>query len=145
MFDVVNIRSAVTLGSMVPILLFALRRGAKAGVVAGIIFGLVSLYPTPFIYHPVQFLLDYPIAFGALGLAGLLKTKPVFSVTLGIFGRFVAHFLSGVIFFASYAPKGMNPALYSAIYNGSYLGAELVISSVIMYVLVKRGALRMYR
>lgn len=135
---------SVTLGSMIPILLFALRRGPKAGLMAGAVYGIVSLYPTPFIYHPVQFLLDYPIAFGALGLAGFLQKQPLIGVALGIFGRFVAHLLSGVIFFASYAPEGVSPWVYSAIYNGSYLGIELVISVAVMFLLVKRRALQTY-
>ncbi|MBI4257994.1 MAG: energy-coupled thiamine transporter ThiT [Thaumarchaeota archaeon] len=135
---------SVTLGSMIPILLFALRRGPKAGLMAGAIYGIVALYPTPFIYHPIQFLLDYPVAFGALGLAGFIQKQPLIGVALGIFGRFVAHFLSGIIFFASFAPEGISPVTYSAIYNGSYLGVELVISAAVMFLLVKRRALKTY-
>jgi len=135
---------SVTFGSMTPLLLLSLRRGARIGVTAGIVYGLVILYLEPFIYNPVQVLLDYPIAFGALGMAGLLRNKPIAGSGLGIFGRFVAHFLSGVVFFASFAPQGESPVLYSAVYNASYLVPEFFISSVIIYVLVKRGILKMY-
>ncbi len=134
----------VTLGGMIPILLFALRRGIRLGILAGAIFGLVVLYEEPFIFHPVQVLLDYPIAFGALGLAGLLRTHPIAGVAVGILGRFISHFLSGVIFFASNAPAGTPAALYSAIYNGSYLSIEFVISGAVMYVLLKRRILELY-
>jgi len=135
---------SVTVVSMVPILWLALRRGTKIGVLAGVIFGLVDMMPQPFVVHPVQFLLDYPLAFGSLGLAGLFQKHPIAGVVTGIFGRFVCHFVSGIVFFAMYAPSGMNPAVYSAIYNGSYLVVELVFSIVIMYVLVRRGVVSMY-
>jgi len=129
---------------MVPILWFALRRGSKMGVVEGIVYGFVRTLRQPFIVHPVQFLLDYPLAFGALGLAGWLRKHPIPGVVVGIAGRFVCHFLSGVIFFAMYAPAGMNPAIYSAVYNGSYLILELVFSVIVMYFLVRRGVIEMY-
>ncbi len=135
---------SVTVVSMVPILWLALRRGTKIGVLAGVIFGLVDMMPQPFVVHPVQFLLDYPLAFGSLGLAGLFQKHPIAGVVTGIFGRFVCHFVSGIVFFAMYAPSGMNPAVYSAICNGSYLVVELVFSIVIMYVLVRRGLVSMY-
>jgi thiamine transporter len=135
---------SVTPGSMVPIIVFALRRGVGYGFAAGAVFGLVRLYLGPYVVHPVQLLLDYPLAFGALGLAGLLKKRPVAATALGIFGRFVCHWLSGVIFFAEYAPAGQHPALYSAIYNGSYLGVELVISAALVYLLARSGALKAF-
>ncbi|MEM2960876.1 MAG: energy-coupled thiamine transporter ThiT [Candidatus Bathyarchaeia archaeon] len=128
---------SVTAGSMVPILWFALRKGAKVGYTTGVMYGIVQLFLEPYVYHPVQGLLDYPIAFGALGLAGLFKKYRVIGTAIGIIGRFVAHFLSGILFFAEYAPEGMSPVLYSAIYNGSYLGVELIISVVLIYLLGK--------
>ena len=134
---------SVTAASMVPILWLALRRGPKIGVLGGVIFGLVDLFPQPFIVHPAQFLLDYPLAFGALGLAGLLRGHPITGVAVGISGRFICHFISGLVFFATYAPTGMNPAVYSAVYNGSYLVLELVFSTIVVYMLVKRGIITM--
>ena len=141
---------SVTLGAMVPLLFLALRRGAKVGMAAGAVFGIIDVYFEPFIYNPIQFLLDYPFAFGALGFAGLFRgrvngsgTAPalwsVVAVAVGIGGRFVCHFLSGLIFFASYAPAGESPAVYSAVYNASYLLPELVISAFVIFVLVNRG------
>jgi thiamine transporter len=135
---------SITVVSMIPILWFALRRGPKMGMLEGIVYGFVRTLRQPFIVHPVQFLLDYPLAFGALGLAGLFKKYPIAGVTVGIAGRFVCHFLSGVIFFWMYAPPEMNPAVYSAIYNGSYLAVELVFSTIVMYVLARRGVIDMY-
>jgi len=134
---------SITVVSMVPIMWFALRRGPKMGMLEGIVYGFVRTLRQPFIVHPVQFLLDYPLAFGALGLAGLFKKYPIAGVTVGIAGRFVCHFLSGVIFFWMYAPPEMNPTVYSAIYNGSYLAVELVFSAIVMYVLARRGVIDM--
>jgi len=88
--------------------------------------------------HPVQFLLDYPVAFGALGLAGLFRGTPWLGVVVGGAGRFVAHFLSGVVFFAQYAPRGTSPWTYSAAYNGSYMLPEVVVS-VVLTLLVLRA------
>jgi thiamine transporter len=135
---------SVTAVSMVPLLWLALRRGVRVGVIGGIIFGIVDMFPQPFVVHPVQFLLDYPLAFGALGLAGFFQTHPIGGVFSGIAGRFACHFIAGVIFFGMYAPEGMNPIVYSAIYNGSYLIVELVFSVIVMYILVKRNIIKMY-
>jgi len=134
----------ITLAAMIPIFFVAVRRGPRIGILAGIAFGLVVLIEEPYIYHPIQFLLDYPLAFGALGLAGFFRKQPLVGVAVGIAGRFLCHFTSGLVFFASYAPAGMNPALYSAIYNAWYLGPELVISEIVMYVLMRRGILQLY-
>jgi len=134
----------VTLAAMVPIFFVSARRGPRIGILAGIAFGLVVLVEEPFIYHPVQVLLDYPLAFGALGLAGFFRDSPVIGVAVGIGGRFLCHFTSGLVFFATYAPAGMNPALYSAIYNAWYLVPELIISSLFMLILQKRHVLEIY-
>lgn len=137
---------SITAGAMVPICWFALRRGPKWGIFAGVVFSfVVMLNPVDFyVVHPAQLLLDYPIAFGALGLAGAFRRHPLVGVGIGIFGRFLSHFASGVIFFSMFAPPGMSPFLYSAIYNGSYLIGEFAVTSVIMYLLIKRRALDLY-
>jgi thiamine transporter len=135
---------SITAASMVPILWLALRRGFRIGVLGGIVFGFVDMFPQPFIVHPIQFLLDYPLAFGALGLAGFFMERPIIGVISGIFGRFLCHFVSGIIFFAMYVPTGMHPAAYSAIYNGSYLIVELVFSIITIYILVKRRLIKIY-
>ena len=132
---------SVTLGSMVPILLIAYRYGLKEGVAAGVIFGLVQLALEGYIYHPVQVLLDYPVAFGVLGLAALFKNRPPVGVFVAMFARFLSHFVSGVVFFGSYTPEGWSPIVYSAFYNGGYILPELVISAILIYLLIQRGVL----
>ena len=135
---------SVTAASMVPILWLALRRGPKVGLFAATVYGVVQFAFGPYIFHPVQVLLDYPIAFGLLGIAGFFQNRPFLGASLGIIGRFVTHFLSGIIFFASYAPEGMNPAIYSTVYNGGYLLVELVISLYVIYLLQASNALKIY-
>ncbi len=136
---------SVTLGSMIPILVLALRRGPKIAVASGVVFGIIVLYFEPFVYNPIQFLLDYPLAFGALGLAGFFRARAVIGVGVGIASRFLCHFVSGVVFFASFAPVGESPIVYSAVYNASYLIPEFAISASVMLVLLRRGILDIRR
>lgn len=134
---------SVTLGLMIPIIFYSLRHGVGAGVLAGVVLGLLKLAIGGYFVSIPQVILDYPIAFGALGLSGLFSKQfmekksivPVFCGTfVGVFGRFVAAVLSGVVFFAEYAGD-MNPWTYSIKYNATYLGIELAIAVVVIFVL----------
>lgn len=131
---------SVTLGSMVPVLLIALRYGTGWGVVTGALVGLVQFMLKPEMYHPVQVLLDYPVAFGALGLAGIARGRSFAAAawlgSVALFGRFLSHLISGAVFFGEYAPEGQSPWVYSAIYNGTYMLPELVLSAVLLMVLL---------
>ena len=133
---------SVTLAGMVPVLWLSLRRGLVIGTYAGVVLGLVVMVIEPVLTSPAQVLLDYPIAFGALGLAGLLRKRPMIGVSVGIFGRFIAHFLSGVLFFYMYAKDwGLDPITYSVAYNASYLLPEFIASAIIIYILLKKNVL----
>ena len=210
---------SVTAGSMVPLIWLSLRRGPKIGLFACAVYGLVQLALEPFIFSPAQVLIDYPIAFGALGLAGFFSRWPttrlrvpasvdksiaiafsvlffaiscyeltqfavmetlfflwLFALTfllllwlytpkpwkepeeyrsnlipallgaaVGISGRFLAHFASGVWFFGPYAPPGMSPIVYSVIYNGSYIVPELIVTMYFMYLIAKSNVLKAYK
>lgn len=134
---------SVTLGLMIPIIFYSLRHGVSAGILAGVVLGLLKLALGGYFVTVPQVVLDYPIAFGALGLSGIFSKQfkekksivPVFCGTfVGVLGRFIAAVLSGVIFFAEYAGD-MNPWLYSIEYNASYLGVELAIAVVVIFVL----------
>jgi thiamine transporter len=125
---------------MIPLILLALRQGWRVGIIAGAAYGLLDLAIDTYVVHPVQLLLDYPLAFGVLGLAGLFRPTvrgAILGTTLAVLARFLCHFLSGVIFFASYAPEGWNPLLYSAAYNAAYLAPSLSIAIVVTVVLLK--------
>jgi thiamine transporter len=138
---------SINLG-MVPIFWLALRRGTRVGLYAGAIFGIVDLFIEPFVVHPVQFVLDYPLPFACLGFAGYFRRfnhiGPVVGVAVGGSLRFLCHFASGVIYFPTYAPEGMSPILYSAIYNATYLVPSIVICAVIIAILQKSKALNIY-
>ena len=152
---------SITLAAMTPVILLALRRGAKAGTIAGALFGLVVLVEEPFVVHPVQLFLDYPIAFGSLGLAGLFQRKhweglvrarqslsrvlPIIGVVVAITARFFSHFVSGIVYFSSYAPSDQGPILYSALYNAGYLVPEMIITAIVISILVRFNVLNLYR
>jgi thiamine transporter len=125
---------------MIPLILLALRQGPVVGVVTGAAYGLLNLAVGPVVVHPVQVLFDYPLAFGALGLAGFFRPTvrgAVIGATVAVLARFVCHFVSGVVFFASYAPEGWNPYVYSGAYNAAYLIPSLVIALVVVVVLLR--------
>ena len=93
----------------------------------------------PFILHPLQVLFDYPLPYMAAGLAGLFREKFILATCLTFVGRFLCNFISGVIFFASYAPEGMSPAIYSLTVNAGLLIPECLICCIILKFLpVKR-------
>lgn len=127
---------SVTLCSMLPIFLFADRFGLKNGLLAGLAYGLLQFLQKPEIYHWAQVVIDYPLAFSALGLAGVFAcvknpkarawTLPMGCVVGGA-GRLVFAVVSGAVFFGAYAPEGMNPWLYSLGYNGAYLGVDAAL------------------
>ncbi len=134
---------SITLGSMVPVLLISFRRGPKVGVFSGVVFGMAQMLLDGWFYSPVGMILDYPLAFGALGLAGIFRKTPLIGVVVSLATRFLSHFISGVVFFGMYAPEGMSPLIYSAVYNGSYMLPEMVISGIFIYMLIQRDILNL--
>lgn len=144
---------SVTLFSMLPMVLITYFYGFRTGIVAGIALSLLNFFinPTP-IVHPFQFLLDYPLAFGALGLGGInfIRKRGLIPVLLvGVSFRFLAAFLSGYIFFKEYAPEhlnfvieifnfnfekqvSINPYIYSIYYNLSYLAPETLLTVILL-------------
>ncbi|SCZ02194.1 energy-coupled thiamine transporter ThiT [Alkaliphilus peptidifermentans] len=122
---------SITPASMLPMFIFAVMFGPLAGIIAGFAFGLLKLIQDPYIIHWAQFFLDYPLAYGALGLAGLYRKNISISCFIGGFGRFFMSFLSGVIFFGSYAPDGMNVLFYSLSVNGLIIGTDTLICIII--------------
>jgi thiamine transporter len=133
---------------MVPVFIMAYRRGWKAGVVCGLLIGLLKILTGATIVHPIQLLLDYPLPYAGLGLAGLFafrsfvsRGRQVLAVTAGIVVgsavRFLGHFVSGVVWFGEYAPEGVPVVLYSFGYNISYLLPEMLISMAVILLLLR--------
>ena len=123
---------SITLASMLPLFMFAFAYGVGPGMLTGAAYGLLQFIQDAYFVHPIELLLDYPLAFAMLGLCGLAphiskRFGMIGGILLGVFGRFVCAFLSGVIFFGMYAPEGQHVFVYSAIYNGLYLIPETAI------------------
>ena len=126
---------SVTLLSMLFIVLIAYWYGPYVGIMTAVAFGLIQFVTEPIFYTIPQMLLDYPLAFGALGLAGFFNKKKwglQIGYLVGVAGRFVFSTISGVVFFAAYAPENMSPLAYSAAYQASYLGTEAIITLIII-------------
>jgi len=136
---------SITPASMLPLFVFAYYYGAGPGILVGMAYGMLQLIQDPFVVHWIQLLLDYPLAFGALGLAGFFKKNLSLGVLVGGFGRFFSHFLSGVFFFASYAPKGMNPVVYSLLVNGILVGVEVLICFMVSIIPQVRNAIEIIK
>ncbi len=126
---------SITLASMLPLIIYSYVFGARKGVFAGVIYGVLQCLQSPQIYQPMQVLLDYPVAFACIGLAGVVKNfnflktplvKFIFGASLACVGRYFAHFLSGYYVFSSWAMEGYTALSWSFIYN-MYIIAELAI------------------
>lgn len=126
--------------TILPLVLAALYLGPGYGIVAGVCFGLLNFIFDGMVIHWGSIFLDYVIAFGAVGLVGFFR--PLFyrnkiwayivAITIAAVLRYVSSSLSGVIFFGSYAPEGVNPWFYSfVLYNAAYMGPSLGVSLAI--------------
>lgn len=128
---------SVTLFSMLFISLIGYWYGPTVGIMTGVAYGLLQFTLDPYVFSIPQVIIDYPLAFGALGLSGFFKDRK-FGMTIGyvvsVLGRYFFAFLSGYIFFGMYAPEGWNPVIYSLAYNGAYLGAEALLTIIVMNV-----------
>lgn len=127
---------SVTLLSMLFIVLIGYWYGLGAGLTVGFAFGILQLILGPYIISIPQLLVDYPLAFGALGLAGIFSRSRhglIKGYIAAVLGRYFFAFLSGWIFFGMFAPENFpNAVIYSLAYNGSYLGAEAAITLAII-------------
>ena len=126
---------SITLFSMLFITIIGYFYGAKTGLITGAAYGILQLITGPYIYAPLQVLLDYPLAFGALGLSGFFcrrKHGLVIGYIVGVIGRYICHVISGYVFFAEYAPEGMNPMVYTLGYNLTYILPEMIVTAVLL-------------
>ncbi|MBQ5316051.1 MAG: energy-coupled thiamine transporter ThiT [Oscillospiraceae bacterium] len=140
---------SITLLSMLPIVVFSIRRGIGWGLGCSFIFalfqfaqgvgdGLFTWGLTPVMLIACIFL-DYLGAFSVLGIAGIFRSKGntgnIIGTVIAITCRFLFHFLSGVIIWKSYGElwNGFstdNSVLYSLLYNGSYMLPEMIFTTV---------------
>ena len=117
---------SVTFASLLPLMLFAYCFGTKKGLFAGVVYGVLQFLQSPQVYQSMQVLLDYPIAFGAIGLAGIFKNakfttnsfvKFLLGALIAVTLRYTSHVLSGYYVFSSWAWEGYGALAYSVVYN----------------------------
>ncbi len=124
---------SITPASMLPLILFMVACGPLKGFIVGCVFGLLKLLADPYIIHPIQLLMDYPLAYGAMILGCLATLFPLkdqwklpIAVLLACIARWIMSVLSGVIFFAESAGE-QNALVYSMVYNLSYMAPDALV------------------
>jgi len=122
--------------------------GLGAGLISGVSYGILQLVIDPYVIHPLQLIIEYLLAFGALGLSGLFmngKFGLLKGYATGIIGRWFFASLSGWVFFAEYAWTGWNPLIYSLTYNAIYIFSEAAITLLILWIPPVKNALSRVR
>ena len=126
---------SITLFSMLIVVLPGYFYGLGAGLIASAAYGALQLIIDPYVIFPLQLVVDYLLAFGALGLSGLFanaKNGLVKGYITGVMGRYVFVVISGWIFFGEYAWEGWAVLPYSLVYNGIYIFAEGIMTLIII-------------
>ena len=141
---------SVTLGSMLPLMLFAVSYGVGPGLLAGLAYGLLQYLQGGWWLNVWQFILDYLLAFAALGLAGIAHNKGDKWMYIGIpaaaLGRAVSAILAGLMWVAGSAPEDLvigstqlsSPLLFSIVYIGAYLVPDTIICLALAFIVGKQ-------
>ena len=135
---------AVTLFSMLIVTLIGYWYGSAVGLMAAVAYGLLQMIFDTYVVSLPQVLLDYPLAFGALGLSGFFSDKKnglIIGYLVAITGRFLFSVLSGVVFFGMYAPETMSPLVYSVAYNGSIMYGEGILTIILLMIPAVKSAM----
>ncbi len=134
--------------AMIPIIVFSVKFGAVWGCFVGLVFGTLKFLLGGEAANFWSIMLDYSIAYAAVGFAGFfksMKNRPVaatLGTAVGCFARFIVSFISGVTIYAEYAePEYLgiatpNTFIYSIIYNGAYILPSMVIAIILVPVIV---------
>jgi thiamine transporter len=132
---------SVTLFSMLPLVVYSYIFGWKKGMLTGLTYGVLSYFMSPYgIVNPWNVILDYPLPFCLVGLSGVFnssdkRNQMLLGTATATVARFIPHFISGILFYAEYAPEGMNGVLYSVLYNGLFVAADMLIVAVGVFAL----------
>lgn len=131
---------SITLASLLPLMIFSYMFGIRKGVIIGAVYGLLQAIQDPWIIHPAQFFLDYPIAFGMIGFAGIFhelgffKKRPVIAFVLGavlaVVLRYFCHVMSGIFAFSVYAQGGHSAVAWGFLYN-TFAFMDMAIALVV--------------
>lgn len=131
---------------MLPLIVYAMRWGCPWGVAAGFVFGTLKyFFAEGTAISWVSIIFDYSVAYAFVGFAGLLarhyRALPL-AAFLGCLARFAVHYLSGVTVYAQYMPEEFlsfpmtSPAIYSLLYNGTYMLPNTVLAVVLSCLLI---------
>lgn len=140
---------SVTLASLVPLLIYSYFFGPAKGLLAGFVYGLLQFIQEPYFLTPIQFILDYILAFSSIALAGVFKkilgNKSSVIVGAAVVGltRLVMHILAGIIFFnlgIVYPELPQDSALlYSLVYNLIYVIPDITIAIIVIIIMIYGG------
>lgn len=147
----------ITLLSMLPICLIAVKYGVKGALPTAFLYSVIQFAigfssGNVFVYCITPFtwiicmLFDYIVPYTVLGFAGMFRKKSgdagiLIGTALTIIIRFLCHYITGVVIWGQWA-EGMSPYLYSLIYNGQYMLPECIFTCIGAGVLIKIPVLR---
>lgn len=130
---------SITFASLLPLMIYCCMFGTRRGLIVCSLYGVLQALQDPYIIHPMQFLLDYPLAFGLVGVSGIFMEKGVFKEkkilafllggVVAVLFRYICHVCSGTFAFAEYTDFKAALA-YSLGYNATYVFADMAISLV---------------
>lgn len=129
--------------SVIPLIMVSYHLGIKKSLLVALMSFVVKfVMKPPTIVHPVQFIMDYIVAYGAYSLSALvsdLKIRDI-SLPMGVvvsnFVRFMAHNVAGWAFFADGYPGNV---LWGVVaYNTPYMLATLVVSFILVLIIKPR-------
>ena len=142
---------SVTLVSLLPLMLYSQMFGIRKGVLVGFVYGVLQAIQDPYILHPAQFLLDYPIAFAAIGFTSIFTQNGIkgkegivlFGVgaVLAVSLRYTAHVISGIFAFAMYAGEGYSAVAWGFLYN-TFAFVDMAIALAVGIVMLCNGSFR---
>ena len=129
---------SVTLCSMLFVSLIGYFFGPVVGLTGAFVYAMLQFVQGPSFLSPLQFLFDYVLAFTALGLSGFfhkMKNGLLKGYIVSAFARFIFATMASLFFWSEYLPEGFGtPFIAAVVYNGSYIGAEALITCVILLI-----------
>ncbi len=129
---------SITACSMLVITLIGYWYGPKVGIQTAIAYGIIQFITGPYMLTPIQVVIDYPLAFGALGLSGFFSNSKhglIKGYLVGVLGRYAFAMLSGLIFYTEYVASLSDnmAAVWGAFtYNFSYIGPEALLTVILL-------------
>ncbi|MDO4867221.1 MAG: energy-coupled thiamine transporter ThiT, partial [Clostridia bacterium] len=152
---------SITPAAMLPLILFMVACGPLKGFVVGCAYGLLQLITDPYVIHPIQLLVDYPLAYGAMILGCLamprqkegskllkltddkgtttgyvesMPTRMSIRLPIAVLLAGIGRYIMAVLsgaIFFSEYAGEQNAWVYSLVYNISYLGPDTLVCMLI--------------